>query len=197
MNYLAHAFFADPTPASLLGSLMGDFVKGPLHERYAADVRRAIALHRRIDAITDAHPVTLASRARMAASHRRFAGIIIDVAYDHFLARHWTDYARVPLAAFVAEVYAALQCQQAVMPERMQRVVPRMIAQDWLASYRELDSIDAAFKGISKRLSRPNTLASAIDEVTRNYGDLCADFRAFFPDLIVKVERCKAALPAP
>ena len=62
MNYLAHLHLGGPAPAQLLGSLYGDFVKGPLAGRYAADIEAAIRLHRRIDVFTDAHPAVLAAR---------------------------------------------------------------------------------------------------------------------------------------
>jgi acyl carrier protein phosphodiesterase len=184
MNYLAHLFLAGPEPEALLGALMGDFVKGVLDQRYPAAVTRALALHRRIDTFTDAHPVTAASRARISPERRRFAGIIVDVSYDHFLARHWGEHAHEPLDAFTARVYALLEQHDALLPERLRLIAPRMAQADWLASYAQVESIHAALDRMSLRLKRENRLAGAGAELEANYAALEADFRAFFPDLV-------------
>src|SRR5262245_26013048 len=100
MNYLVHLLLAASEPESLLGALMGDFVKVPLGAQYSPSITHALALHRRVDSFTDAHPVTATSRARISRERRRFAGIMVDLFYDHFLARNWTAYASEPLGAF-------------------------------------------------------------------------------------------------
>src|SRR5215468_3052284 len=92
MNLLAHAFLAQDDPNLLLGSLMGDFVKGPLNDRYAPAITRGLILHRSVDTYTDAHPLVARSRARISRVRRRYAGILIDVFYDHYLARDWSKY---------------------------------------------------------------------------------------------------------
>ena len=90
MNYLAHVHLAEPSAAGRFGALLGDFVKGAPDPELPPSVRRGILMHRRIDAHTDAHPVHRTSRRRFAGPRRRFAGIIVDVAYDHFLASAWS-----------------------------------------------------------------------------------------------------------
>jgi acyl carrier protein phosphodiesterase len=112
MNFLAHLYLADRRPDALLGSLMGDFVKGPLQGRFPPELTRALSQHRKVDAFTDAHPMVRVSRARMPPARRRFAGIMVDVFYDHFLALHWEDYADQPLEAFAHEVYALLRTRR-------------------------------------------------------------------------------------
>ena len=114
MNYLAHLHLGGPQPAQLLGSLYGDFVKGPLDGRFATDVEAAIRLHRRIDAFTDRHPRVRAACARFPVERRRYAGILLDLFFDHCLARCWGDYADEPLAHFSARVYRALAAEPAL-----------------------------------------------------------------------------------
>jgi acyl carrier protein phosphodiesterase len=184
MNYLAHLYLAGSEPEALLGALMGDFVKGVLDQRYPAAVTRALALHRRIDTFTDAHPVTAASRARISPERRRFAGVIVDLSYDHFLARHWDEHAREPLDAFTDRVYALLAQHHALLPERLRSIAPRMAQANWLASYARVESIHATLDHMSLRLKRENRLAGAGAELEANYAALEADFRAFFPDLV-------------
>jgi acyl carrier protein phosphodiesterase len=184
MNYLAHLYLAGPEPEALLGALMGDFVKGPLGERFPPGITRALALHRRIDVFTDAHPVTAESRARVTPARRRFAGIMVDLFFDHFLARDWEQHSAEPLEAFTARVYALLDQHDAVLPERLRLIAPRMAQFDWLGSYTRIESVHAALDGISRRLKRENRLEGAGVELEANYAALETDFRAFFPDAV-------------
>jgi acyl carrier protein phosphodiesterase len=183
MNYLAHFYLAEQSSEGLLGSLLGDFVKGRLDGRFPETVRRGIALHRAIDSFTDAHPLHLESRNRIGGERRRYAGIIIDVCYDHFLCRHWTEYSSETLDRFAARVYGILREHQDELPDRLRRMVPRMIADDWLGSYAELENVGRALDGIARRIVRNNPLAGAVIEIEANYGELDDDFQRFFPQL--------------
>lgn len=186
MNYLAHVFLSDHTPEGVVGALLGDFVKGAVGAPYSAPVREAILLHRAIDRYTDAHASVRASCALVSPERRRFAGIMVDVFYDHFLARHWSRYGAVPLKNFSREVYTILLHHRAGFPERLQRLLPYMIADDWLGSYRELWAIDAALNGIArrfKRFPRAQQLMAAVEELEQNYSRFEDHFLAFFPEL--------------
>ena len=184
MNYLAHLLLAGPEPEALLGALMGDFVKGPLGSQYSPAITRALALHRKVDSFTDAHPVTAASRSRISPQRRRFAGIMVDLFYDHFLARDWAAHASEPIDAFTRRVYALLEQHAPLLPDRLRLIAPRMAKYDWLGSYAEVESIHTALDRMSLRLKRENQLAGAGAELEANYAALEADFRAFFPDLV-------------
>jgi acyl carrier protein phosphodiesterase len=184
MNFLAHLYLADRRPDALLGSLMGDFVKGPLQGRFPPELTRALSQHRKVDAFTDAHPMVRVSRARMPPARRRFAGIMVDVFYDHFLALQWEDYADQPLEAFAHEVYALLRTREAILPERLRRIAPLMAQFDWLTSYRRVEAVHVALDRMGERLKRGNALLGAGSELMANYAGLEADFRAFFPELV-------------
>ncbi len=183
MNYLAHLYLAEQSREGLLGSLLGDFVKGRLDDRFPETVRRGIALHRAIDCFTDAHPLHLASRNRIGRQRRRYAGIIVDVCYDHFLCKHWTDYSSESRACFSARVYSILQEHRDDLPGRLRRIAPHMIADDWLGSYSDLANVGRALDGIAQRIVRSNPLAGALTEIEANYAALDDDFRRFFPEL--------------
>ncbi|RJG14275.1 DUF479 domain-containing protein [Pseudomonas cavernicola] len=182
MNYLAHLHLGGQQPAQLLGSLYGDFVKGPLVGRYPADIEAAIRLHRRIDVFTDSHPRVLLAKARFPAERRRTAGILLDLFFDHCLALHWQDYADEPLQVFTTRVYGVL-LREPELPERLAFVAPRMAAQDWLGSYREFAVLERVLLGMSRRLSRPQMLDGALYELEALYQPLSEDFRLFYPDL--------------
>jgi len=197
MNYLAHLYLAEQSREGLLGSLLGDFVKGRLDDRYPETVRRGIALHRAIDSFTDAHPLHLASRNRIGSQRRRYAGIIIDVCYDHFLCRHWTDYSSESLACFAGRVYDILGEHQDDLPGRLRRIAPYMIADDWLGSYSDLTNVGRALDGIAQRIARSNPLAGALTEIEANYTALDDDFRRFFPELQAQAQQILSALVRP
>ncbi|HTS52501.1 MAG TPA: ACP phosphodiesterase [Burkholderiales bacterium] len=184
MNFLAHAYLAADSDHAIVGSLMGDFVKGPLGDRYGAELTRALLLHRRIDTYTDAHDVVRQSRHRVSPARRRFAGVLVDVFYDHFLARHWEAYCDVPLERFTARVYALLYEHYALLPERLQAIATRMAASDWLASYRRVEAVGSALDRIGARLKRGNALLRSAEELLAQYDAFQADFAAFFPDVV-------------
>jgi acyl carrier protein phosphodiesterase len=182
MNYLAHLHLGGDAPAQLLGSLYGDFVKGPLAGQWPADIEAAIRLHRRIDAFTDSHPLQARARARFPAERRRYAGILLDLFFDHCLALHWSDYAEQPLEQFTARVYRLL-AEEAVLPGRLALIAPRMAAQDWLGSYSEFAVLEQVLAAMQRRLSRPEGLDGAMAELERLYEPLTEDFQLFYPQL--------------
>jgi acyl carrier protein phosphodiesterase len=182
-------YLSEPTEAAWLGSLLGDFVKGPLDGRYGEDITRAITLHRKIDSFTDTHPVVLRSKSRISAGRRRYAGIMMDMFYDHFLAKNWREFHGEPLDEFTARIYAILGRQHAMLPERLQRMAPNMAQWNWLASYAKVDSIHAALDRMGQRMKRENPLLNSAEELVEHYGELEADFRAFMPQVLQFAKR--------
>lgn len=182
MNYLAHLHLGGDQPQQLLGSLYGDFVKGPLEGRFAPALEAAIRLHRRIDSHTDSHPRVLAALARFPKARRRYAGIVLDVFFDHCLAREWSAYAQPSLEAFTGRFYRILLAQPD-LPGRLAQIAPFMAADDWLGAYAEFDTLEPVFRGIGRRLSRPEALLGVMEELESLYEPLFADFRAFYPQL--------------
>lgn len=192
MNFLAHFYLADESPAALAGSLMGDFVKGRLTGCYPPEIERAILIHRRIDSFTDRDATVLASRRRIDPAFRLLRGILVDVYYDHFLARHWPRYSDEPLADFAARVYAALDEHGRHFPAPLERIAPRMAAEDWLSSYQTLEGIADVLERMSRRLSRPNRLGAGAAQLERRYAAFEADFHEFLPRLQAYVQHVAA-----
>ncbi|MVV50981.1 DUF479 domain-containing protein [Pseudomonas sp. PB120] len=182
MNYLAHLHLGGQRPGQLLGSLYGDFVKGRLQGQFDPEIEAAIQLHRRIDVFTDRHPVVDVSLSRFSMTRRRYAGIVLDVFFDHCLARDWTLYSDQPLARFTSGVYQVLSSEPQ-LPERLARIAPHMVANDWLGSYQEFEVLEQVLRGISRRLTKPEELAAAMQELRVLYEPLSEDFRLFYPQL--------------
>lgn len=184
MNYLAHLFLAQDTPESLIGNLLGDFAKGSVECLYTVEIRKGIELHRRVDTYTDAHHVFRSSKRLIAKPRSKFSGIMIDVFYDHFLARHWSEYSDIALDDFASRVYKILVDNHAILPEALRQIVPRMKAYNLLVSYQEIQGIDTALKRIATRIKWQNTLGDGIEDLLANYQQIEADFCVFFPELI-------------
>ncbi|EJM72655.1 MULTISPECIES: ACP phosphodiesterase [Pseudomonas] len=182
MNYLAHLHLGGQRPGQLLGSLYGDFVKGRLQGQFAPEIEGAIQLHRSIDVFTDRHPLVDVALSRFSLTRRRYAGIVLDVFFDHCLARDWALYADRPLALFTSDVYRVLSSERQ-LPGRLAQIAPHMVANDWLGSYREFEVLEQVLRGISRRLTRPEELAAAMQELRRLYEPLSEDFRLFYPQL--------------
>jgi acyl carrier protein phosphodiesterase len=191
VNYLAHLYLADDDAESRIGSLMGDFVRGRIDDRLPSAIRREVIRHRRVDSYSDAHPVFRLSKRRIRPEFRRYGGILIDIYYDHFLARRWSDYSDVPLKSFAEATYGVLRRHQDSFPSRMQRSMGYLVENDLLQSYRQLSGIRRSLQGIESRLRRPSRLREAVVDLEDNYEDLERDFVAFFADLIDYVEQQK------
>lgn len=189
MNYLGHLYLADDTAESLIGNLLGDFVKGSLNkDTYPLAIAQGIKLHRKVDVFTDSHQVFRASVNRITAARRRFAGIMVDIFYDHFLAKNWSRYSAIPLPNFSQNVYTVLTHHHWILPERLQRMLPYIVGEDWLTSYANISAIHRTLNRLSKRFKRDNRLMNSSEELVANYELLETDFHEFFPDLIRYVE---------
>lgn len=187
MNYLAHLLLGGDEPLHRLGGLIADFTRGRLEtlaKQYPAKVMHGISVHRQVDRFTDMHDQVARSKRRFSPARRRYAGIIVDVLHDHYLSRHWEQYTDICRDTFIEDAYQLLRDNRRHLPERMHRVAPIMIEQDWLGSYQHIEEIGLVYERMSRRLRRPNTLAGAIEEVAANYLELEQDFENFFPDMI-------------
>jgi acyl carrier protein phosphodiesterase len=150
-------------------------------------------MHRKIDAFTDIHPWVIASKRRLRPTFRHYRGLLVDVFYDHFLARNWNQYSSVCLPRFASHVYQIFQEQYQSFPVSMQRSVNDMIRENRLVSYAQIAGIARALQGIETRLRRPYPLGSATLDLKQNYTGLAADFKRFFPELMAYVVKLKAS----
>jgi acyl carrier protein phosphodiesterase len=197
MNWLAHLLLSEPEVEHRLGNLLADLVKGKARAALPPGVRRGIACHQAIDAFTDAHPVVHCSKRRIGEEHGRFAGILVDVFYDHFLARDWPHYVGGTLDDFTAEVYASFHAYAAeALPEEARELVRRLSEGDLLGSYRRVSGIEAALDRLSRRLEarlgRRFELGRAVADLEAHYDDFGRDFADFFPELRAHVKASRA-----
>jgi len=184
MNLLAHAFLAPNASAERVGNMMGDSLRGRLERLAVPDaMRTGVRLHRYIDSFIDQHPIAQRSRLRLPLSRRRASGIVVDMAYDHFLARHWRRFHAAPLAQFTRCCYQEAAWHSHWLPSRGARVLAAMRHDDWLAGYASIAAVSQALERLGQRLSRPALLRGSGDDILANYTELEADFLAFMPEM--------------
>lgn len=183
MNVLAHALLAGDDAALRLGGILGDFTHGTPDEALPARVRDGIYLHRAIDGFTDSHDEVRAARERLPAGFRRYGGILLDMWFDHCLARDFARWSDEPLAAFSDRYRAELHAAMPLLPERLKRFLIYMDTHDLPAGYARLERVEHALAGLSSRLSRANPVADAMPVLLADEEALRGTFERFFPDL--------------
>lgn len=189
MNFLAHLHVAEATPASRLGNLLGDFVKGyPGDARYPPDVWRGIIEHRVVDAYTDQNIHWQRSRNLLPPQLRRLAGIVVDIYYDYLLHRHWEVFEpSTDISHFVETVHQDLGKQRDMIPHEIQDVFRRLVSEDWLMGYATLPGIRRTLARVARRAPRISGFFEAADILESNLPDLETHFLAFYPELISHV----------
>jgi acyl carrier protein phosphodiesterase len=198
MNYLAHLYLAEPTPASLVGNLVADFVKGRYLDHLDPGVASGVRLHRQVDSFTDRHPVVQRSIGRISSNWGWFSGILIDVYYDHILATTWMEWTDEPLRAFVDRIHRCLSENAGLAPAEGQVMIHKLIETDRLFSYVTADGIHEALYRLSRRIreripGRIVQLELAMPELKAKYGELVEDFRIFFPELVRHAQAARTA----
>lgn len=183
MNHLAHLFLAPDTPQARVGSILGDFSRGVQLASLPEPVQQGVLHHFAVDRFTDQHPDVLDSKALFSPTRRRFAGVALDILYDHFLLRHWPLYTDVDQAQFIARTYQELQRSEHLMPEKMAVVTRRMVQHDWFGAYRDLDNIGYALDRVAARVRFANNFQGIIGEIRTHECELEAHFLQFFPQL--------------
>ena len=182
MNFLAHALLAGESPALVVGGVVGDWIKGPLPAGLPEDLARGVALHRAIDVFAETHPAFCASRARMSPARRRYAGVLVDIFYDHLLARDWARYREDELGGYCAVVYRQIAERRHHLPESAHHAIELMAREDWLQSYTGLAGIADVLARMSRRARQPNPLAGGEVEFIAAAEGFERDFCEWLPD---------------
>jgi acyl carrier protein phosphodiesterase len=192
MNFLAHLYLSGNDPNVMIGNFIGDFVKGRhLQERFAPGVVQGIQLHRAIDAFTDSHEVVSQSKARLRPKYRHYAPVIVDMFYDHYLAKNWNTYSDTLLSDFAAHCYSTLEQHHALLPDEVQQMLPYMVRGNWLVGYAHPEGIHRALSGMSRRTRFDSKMDEAIHELRQWDEEFGREFGMFFPKI---VEYCKDVL---
>ena len=185
MNFLAHIYLSGDNDLIKIGNFMADGIRGKHFESYPIDVQKGIVLHRAIDTFTDAHPIFRQSTKKLHEKYHHYAGVIVDIFYDHFLAKNWTTYSNEKLDLFVERFYQSLHNNPDILSERTKGMMPYMIEHNWLVSYQTVEGINRILTQMDHRTKNESKMRFATNELSEFYPEFEEEFTNFFQELIL------------
>ena len=183
MNFLAHIYLSGEDDDVIIGNFIADGIKGKRYLKYPPKVQKGILLHRSIDYYTDNHPIVRESTSRLHENYSHYSGVIVDILYDHFLAKNWKDYHHQPLEEYVENFYELLRKNFDWLPTRIQKMMPHMIADNWLLSYATISGISKILAQMNIRTNRVSNMDFAVIELEQYYTEFELEFTTFFKDI--------------
>ena len=183
MNFLAHIYLSQNIDKVKIGNFIADSVRGNNFGDFDPEVQKGIILHRSIDTFTDAHPIFRVGTKRLHSRYHHYAGVILDVFYDHFLARNWSRYSSIPLQEHNHQFYDLLEKNLDWMPERIEKILPIMRSQDWLTTYATIGGLSEILFQMDRRTKLVSKMQFAPEELEEYYDEYEAEFFEFFEEL--------------
>lgn len=189
MNFLAHIYLSNDNDFIKIGNFIADSIRGKHYEHLPADIQKGIILHRAIDTYTDIHPVFRQSTKRLHERYHHYSGVIVDVFYDHFLAKNWSTYSDEKLEDFVDRFYKSLQDNYELLNEKTQNMMPYMIRHNWLVNYQYTEGIARILYQMDQRTKNDSKMQYSLEELHEFYADFENEFTLFFEDLRTYVDQ--------
>lgn len=183
MNYLAHIYLSGDDDFIKIGNFIADGIKGKKYKLFSNKIQKGILLHRQIDWFTDNNFIARKSKKRLNERYGHFKGVIIDILYDHFLAKNWSSYSEIPLKGYVHSFYNSLEENYDLLPNKIQLMMPYMIKNDWITNYATLEGIERVLIGMNKRTKEISQMHLAINDLNEHYEEFEDDFTLFFEEL--------------
>ncbi|TXD83103.1 DUF479 domain-containing protein [Subsaximicrobium wynnwilliamsii] len=183
MNFLAHIYLSGEHEAITIGNFIADGIRGKHYTKYPINLQKGILLHRQIDTFTDAHPTVRLSTKKLHKNYSHYSGVIVDILYDHFLAKNWHRYSNVPLELYIERFYDSLEDHYELLPARIQKMMPYMIADNWLLSYAKIEGIQKVLNGMNRRTKNISGMNHATNELKEFYTEFEREFTSFFEEL--------------
>ena len=191
MNFLAHIYLSGDNDLVKIGNFMADGIRGKDYLKFPEEVKTGILMHRQIDTFTDAHPIYRRSKHRLHSKYGHYSGVIMDILYDHFLAKNWSIYSKMPLSDYAKKFYKSLSENKTVLTERTINMMPYMIQNNWLLSYATISGITQILFQMDYRTKHRANMHEAVVELEMFYGDFENEFTIFFDDLMIFVANLK------
>ncbi len=183
LNFLAHALLSGDDALVLTGNMVADHIRGNAIDALPRAMRLGVNLHREIDAFTDSHPVVKVTSYSLVSDFGKYAPVVLDIYFDHFLAIGWARHGKGDLTGFSQHVYRTLLFNYRLLPNRSRRILPWMVAQNWLAGYANLRDLQRVYNGMNRRASFVSGMDRAVDVLMVHYAALETTFNLFWPEL--------------
>lgn len=184
MNFLAHIYLSGEDVRITIGNFIADKIHGKTYKKYPIDIQKGILLHREIDTFTDAHPIVRQSTKRLHINYGHYSSVIVDILYDHFLAKNWKAYSTIPLKDFTVSFYNLLEESYEILPLRIKNLMPFMIADNWLLNYSKIEGVQQVLDGMNRRTKYKSKMNEATKELKIHYNEFEEEFTLFFDELI-------------
>lgn len=169
----------------MIGNFIADHIKGNNYQGFSIEIQQGILLHREIDTFTDAHKIVRKSKRRLHERYRHYDGVIIDIFYDHFLAKNWAKYSASPLDIYTKSIYNLFNEKSSELPIKSQQFIKYMIEYNILYNYQFEDGIAKVLNGMNHRTKGKSQMHLAIEDLRNLSSELEEDFTTFFKDLII------------
>ena len=189
MNYLAHIYLSGTNDLLKIGNFMADSIKGHDYEKFDSEIKKGILLHRHIDSFTDMHPIYRQSKHRLHEKYGHYSGVIMDIAYDHFLAKNWSKYSNEKLEDYAADFYQLMQDNYEILTERTKGMLPYMIGRNWLVSYATIAGLEMILFQMDYRTKHRAHMQEAIVEIQDFYAEFESEFFQFFEELVISCQQ--------
>lgn len=183
MNFLSHLYLAGNSEGLIIGNFIADAVKGSDFNKYAPEIQQGILLHRKIDTYTDSHLIVEQSKQRLRNKYKKYAGVIVDIYYDHYLAANWHHYSDEKLNDYSQRLYKLIQENHLLLPYNSARFTKYMIQYNILEAYSKLEGIERVLKGMANRTTFESNMEHAIHDLVEHYSLFENEFKLFFPEL--------------
>ena len=183
MNFLAHIYLSGEDDFVKIGNFMADSIRGSQYLDYPNSLQKGILLHRHIDSFTDAHPIYRKSKHRLHEKYGHYSGVIMDIAYDHFLAKNWSKYSNEKLEDYAADFYKLMQDNYEILTERTKGMLPYMIGRNWLVSYATIAGLEMILFQMDYKTKHRAHMQEAIVEIQDFYAEFESEFFQFFEEL--------------
>ena len=184
MNFLAHIYLSGENDLMKIGNFMADGIHGKHFDIFPIDIQKGIVLHRAIDTFTDAHPIFRQSTKRLHTNYHHYSGIIVDIFYDHYLAKNWSNYSDEKLEDFAERFYQSLHENYDSLTQKTQKMMPYMIDHNWLVSYQTIEGIEIILGKMDTRMKRDSNMRFSVEELRTYYYEFETEFKSFFEELI-------------
>lgn len=184
MNFLAHIFLSGNNDFIKIGNFMADGIRGNDYLNFPDDVKKGILLHRQIDTFTDSHLVYRKSKHRLHEKYGHYSGVIMDILYDHFLAKNWINYSKEKLEDFASNFYKSLFDNESILTEKTKNMLPYMYDRNWLVSYATIAGIELILFQMDYRTKHRANMQEAVVELQQFYNEFEEEFTVFFKELI-------------
>lgn len=194
MNFLGHIYLTGNDRELLLGNFMADSIKGNNYLEYPQSIQKGVLLHRFIDSYTDDHPSFRDSTSKLHADFGHYSGVLVDIFYDHFLAKNWNDFHSTPLEVFAQEFYTYMDNRYDKMTSAMKYMFPYMRDNNWFMRYTTLQGIEKTLTEMGGRIGREFELEKSVQNLENEYESFQKDFDIFITDIIIATKNKRKEL---